>query len=567
MIFMAVGPFLICPANSHSGVMLMTRRICSVLIYVVALRSPASPADENILLPADTSVQDAIDHYVQKAIAENGVPAVGQAPDEAVLRRTTLDLSGRIPTQPEREWYEQIPPSERREQLVDRLLNLPDTAFHLANDLDSHLLRNSPYNGEFREYLLWATKQKRSWDQMFRDMLLAKPAEGPLQGATQFLRTRIREVDDLTNDTAILFLGINVSCAKCHDHPLVEDWKQDHFYGMQTFFSRTYQTKKNVVAEKFFDEVKFKTTGGDDKLASFMFLTGDVVTDATPDFSDEARKELDEKIRKAERDDDSEAPVPEFSPRLQLVDIALQDDSDAFFAKNIVNRVWARMLGSGLVNPLDQMHSGNPPSHPELLDWLARDLKQHGYDLHRLIRGVALCTAYARDSEWSSAAEPPGEGYFAIARTRALTARQLALSLQIAATSPGKWPDVAACDEWTRMRESLEKQANGWVREFEQPNENFQVAVDEALFFSNNARVYDDVLRDSGDRLIGHLKTVDDDAQLVTDLWRAVLSRTPDDEERNAAVAWLQRDNEDPVEKIRQLSWTLLAGPEFRFNH
>ena len=180
--------------------------------------------------------------------------------------------------------------------------------------------------------------------------------------------------------------------------------------------------------------------------------------------------------------------MPEFSPRLQLVDIALQDDSDAFFAKNIVNRVWARMLGSGLVNPLDQMHSGNPPSHPELLDWLARDLKQHGYDLHRLIRGVALCTAYARDSEWSSAAEPPGEGYFAIARTRALTARQLALSLQIAATSPGKWPDVAACDEWTKMRESLEKQANGWVREFEQPNENFQVAVDEALFFSVRSR-------------------------------------------------------------------------------
>jgi hypothetical protein len=565
--FMCVGPFLDCPTTFHPGVMLMTRRICAVLIFVVALRGSASCADEILLLPADAAVQDAIDHYVQRAIAENGIPAVGHASDETVLRRTTLDLAGRIPTRPEREWYEQIPPSERREQLVDRLLSLPDAAFHLANEIDSHLLSNSPYNGEFRDYLLWATKEKRSWDQMFRDMLLAKPAEGPLQGATQFLRTRIREVDDLTNDTAILFLGINVSCAKCHDHPLVADWKQDHFYGMQAFFSRTYQTKKNVVAEKFFDEVKFKTTEGEDKRASFMFLTGDVVADATPEFSEETRKELDEKIRKAEREDDTEAPVPDFSPRMQLVDVALQDDSDSFFAKNIVNRIWARMLGRGLVSPLDQMHSGNPPSHPELLDWLAKDLKQNGYDLTRLIRGVALSEVYARDSTWTSTADPPMPEYFAVASTRPLTARQLALSLQVAATSPDKWPEVSACDEWTTLRESLENQANGWVREFEHPQENFQVAVDEALFFSNNARIHDDVLRDSGDRLVGHLKTIEDDADLLTALWQSVLNRVPGETERNAALGWMQRDKEDRVEKIRQLSWTLLAGPEFRFNH
>ncbi|MDG1893270.1 MAG: DUF1553 domain-containing protein [Fuerstiella sp.] len=545
----------------------MTRRICAVLTSFVVLFHSAGFASENKLLPADTLIQDAIDHYLQMGIAKNGISAVTHASDETILRRTTLDLAGRIPTRPEQEWYKQRLPDERREQLVDRLLSLPDAAYHQANEIDSHLLSNSPYNGEFREYLLWATKEKRSWDQMFRDMLLAKPEEGPLQGATQFLRTRIREVDDLTNDTAILFLGINVSCAKCHDHPLVDDWKQDHFYGMQAFFSRTYQTKKNVVAEKFFDEVKFKTTEGEDKLASFMFLTGDVVPDATPEFSDEARKELEEKIRKAEREDDSEAPVPDFSPRMQLVDIALRDDHNAFFAKNIVNRVWARMLGTGLVTPLDQMHSGNPPSHPELLAWLARDLKQNGYDLNRLIRGVALCEAYAGDSEWTSAAEPPQDQYFAVARTRPLTHRQLALSLQVASTSPVNWPAAEASDEWTQKRESLENRANGWARDFEQPKEDFQIAVDEALFFSNNARVYDDVLRDSGDRLIGHLKAFEDDAQLVAALWEAVLSRIPDEEERNAAVAWLQRENEDRVEKIRQLSWTLLAGPEFRFNH
>ncbi len=547
--------------------MLMTRRICAVLVFTIGLRTSASFAGENTRLSPDASVQDAIDHYVQRAIEEHGIAVVSQASDEAILRRTTLDLAGRIPTRPEQEWYSALPAGERREQLVDRLLKLPDADFHLANEIDSQLLYNSPDNDEFRDYLLWATKEKRPWDQMFRDMLLAQQADGPLQGATQFLRTRIREVDDLTNDTAILFLGINVSCAKCHDHPLVEDWKQDHFYGMQTFFSRTYQTKQKVVAEKFFDEVKFRTTEGEDKLASFMFLTGDVVSDSTPTFSEEARKELEAKIRKAEREDDSEAPVPDFSPRQQLVDIALQEDSNVFFAKNMVNRIWARMLGSGLVSPLDQMHSGNPPSHPELLDWLARDLKQHGYDLPRLTRGIALCAAYARDSQWNTADEPPERQYFAIAETRPLTPRQLAVSLHVAIGSPEKWPDVDAAEEWTRLRESLEKQADNWVREFEQPKENFQVAVDEALFFSNNTRVHDDFLRDSGDRLVGFLKTLDDDTLLVATMWRAVLNRSPSDAENNSALEWLQRENDDRVDTIRQLSWTLLAGPEFRFNH
>ena len=547
--------------------MLLSRRIPAALVVIVGQLGLVSIDGEDIGPSPDASVQDAIDHYVQLAIERDGIPTAGQASDDAVLRRTTLDLAGRIPTGPEQEWYSALPTNERRRQLVDRLLKLPDADFHLANEVDSQLLYNSPYNDEFREYLLWATKENRSWDRMFRDMLVAKQAEGPLQGATQFLRTRIREVDDLTNDTAILFLGINVSCAKCHDHPLVEDWKQDHFYGMQAFFSRTYQTKKNIVAEKFFDEVKFRTTEGEDKLAPFMFLTGDVVPDATPTFSEEARKELEQKIRKAEREADSEAPVPDFSPRRQLVDIALQENSDAFFAKNIVNRIWAGMLGSGLVNPLDQMHSGNPPSHPELLDWLANDLKQHDYKLPQLIRGIALSAAYARDSQWTVAVEPPETRYFAIAQTRPLTPRQLAVSLQIAATSPKKWPGVDACEEWTKVREALEKQANSWVREFEQPNENFQVAVDEALFFSNNAGVHDDFLRDSGDHLIGYLKTFDNDTQLVIALWRAVLNRGPNDAEKKAALEWLGRETEDRVDTIRQLSWTLLAGPEFRFNH
>ena len=264
-------------------------------------------------------------------------------------------------------------------------------------------------------YLLTAVQGRRSWDTVFREIMKASDSEGPEKGAAQFLKSRVGELDDLTNDTAILFFGVNISCAKCHDHPLVADWKQDHFYGMQAFFQRTYQTRKtSSLAECPFGEVKFANVGGASKTAAFMFLTGEVVADRTPQMADEERKQLEERVRKLEHDDaEAEIIVPEFRPRDELVELALQDTKDRFFARNIVNRIWARLLGTGLVNPPDQMHSGNAVSHPELLEWLTSDMVSHGYDLRRLIQGIVLSEAYRRSSDWTSGSEQPAASTFA----------------------------------------------------------------------------------------------------------------------------------------------------------
>ncbi len=104
-----------------------------------------------------------------------------------------------------------------------------------------------------------------------------------------------------------------------------------------------------------------------------------------------------------------------------------------------MNRIWHRLFGQGLVMPLDQMHSANPPSHPELLAWLARDLADHGYDLKRLIRGLVLSRAYARGSRWEGS-EPPRPSLFAVALVRPLTPMQLATSLRLATVDPASSP-------------------------------------------------------------------------------------------------------------------------------
>jgi len=529
--------------------------------------STLATADD--LLPDDTEIVHAIDHYVQQHLVTSGVAAVKPADDLTLLRRTTLDLAGRVPTPVERDWFMKQPASDRRRLLVDRLMKSPDFNFHQRNWLDETLLPNQPYNDEFRNYLLTAVQVRRSWDTVFREIMKAAISEGPEKGAAQFLKSRVSELDDLTNDTAILFFGVNISCAKCHDHPLVADWKQDHFYGMQAFFQRTYQTRKaSTLAERPFGEVKFANVGGESKTAAFMFLTGDIVADRTPQLADEERKQLEERVRKLEHDDaEAEILVPEFRPRDELVELALRDTKDHFFAKNIVNRVWARLLGTGLVNPPDQMHSGNAPSHPELLEWLTGDMVSHGYDLRRLIQGIVLSEAYGRSSEWLSASEPPAASTFALAPTRPLTPRQLGASLYVVIRSPEQWPAIENTEEWTKQRTDIENQANGWVREFEQPGEDFQIAVDEALFFSNSGRVQDDLLRDSDDRLLGQLKKIEDQSQGIEMLWLAVLNRVPKPDELASATAWLDHVAERNDESRKQLLWAILAGPEFRFNH
>ena len=538
------------------------------LSFAVVLVSETANAAEE-LLPQETEIVTAINHYVSAHLAKNGVNPVAPADDATLLRRTMLDLAGRIPHALEREWFHSLPEADRRRMLVDRLMQSPDFDFHHRNWLDESLLPNQPYNDEFRNYLLTAVQGRRSWDTIFRELMKAGVAEGPEKGAAQFLKSRVRELDDLTNDTAILFFGVNISCAKCHDHPLVTDWKQDHFYGMQAFFQRTYQTRKvSALAERPFGEVKFTTTSGEEKKAAFMFLTGDQVTDRTPEFPAEERKSLEERIRKLEQEDvEAEIVVPEFRPRDELVEVALRDSKDRFFARNIVNRVWARLLGTGLVDPLDQMHSGNPPSHPELLVWLANDLVSHGYDLRRLIQGIVLSEAYARSSEWAQPSEQPAANLFAVAKTRPLTPRQLAASLHVSVRNPEQWPSIDATDEWIKRRTELENQANGWVREFEQPGDNFQVAVDEALFFSNSQRIQNEMLSDSDDRLLGALKKGENQNQAIEVLWLTVLGRVPQVDEITSANNWLDRIPEKKNESRTQLLWALLAGPEFRFNH
>lgn len=536
---------------------------CAACLAWVAL--PLSVADE---LPApDRLIEEVVDQAIDAQLAAAGITPAPPADDANFIRRVTLDLAGRIPATSEVQSYVQSTEPDKKAKLVDRLLASPDFAFHQRNEYDVMLMVGKG-SGEWRDWLLKGLEESRPWPQLFREIVLPREDNPAGKAAAQFLKSRVANVDDMTNDTSRLFFGVSINCAKCHDHPLVPDWTQDHYFGMASFFNRTYQTKKNFLAERDEGNLKFRTTAGEEKQAKLVFLTtGEIPEAALAERTDAERKTSEEK-QKADNDRETPPEPSPFSRRAQLVDVALRPDPNGFFPRAFANRLWARLFGYGLVMPLDQMHSENKPSHPELLAWLARDAETHQYDLKRLVRGQVLSRAYGRSSRWEQPGERPSEKLFAVASVRALTPMQFSLSLITAATNPLELAQrLEKADEWKNRRRDLENHAHGFAQQIEIPGDNFQVGVAEALLFSNSQHIENEYLRDGGDRLVGVLKGISDRPQMIQTAFRAVLSRDAQPEEIGAIVKYLAAREDRPLAAIQQFVWALITDSEFRFNY
>ncbi len=533
----------------------------TVLLMGMAVTSAAD------LFPIDRPIAEAVDHYLDETIRKEGVKAAPIADDATLVRRLTLDLAGRIPSAAESRAYLESTDPEKRSRLVDRLMASQGFVRHQVTELDAMLMAGS--KGNLREYLTRAVGTNLAWDQIFRELMLPDQTDKTQKAAVEFLRGRVKDVNRLTAEVSSTFFGVNISCAQCHDHPLVLDWKQDHFYGMKAFLDRTYVTgngNNGFLAERGSGTVKFKTTEGVERQARMMFLTGHKVEDAgAKDLSpDELKKEKEglQQSKKAK----TPPPPPKFSARAKLVELALQPGDRDFFARSIVNRVWHRLFGRGLVMPLDQMHSANPPSHPDLLGWLARDTIEHKYDLRRLIRGLVLSRAYARDTRWDGE-EPPRPSLFAVAIVRPLTPMQLACSLRLATADPASLSADLNPAELEKRLLALEEGARAMGAVLLASSGDSQIGVAEALFFSNGKRIPKDLLSDGEGHLVSRLKQIAEPAEQIELAVRNVLSRTPDDEDRRLLGAYLTERTDRPEDACRQVVWALLTCAEFRFNH
>ncbi len=239
-------------------------------VAVAAFLASVFPASAE-LLPPDRSMEEVIDHYINVKLSEAKITPARTCDDTNLLRRTMLDLVGRIPTVREAQEYSKSNNAEKRQQLVDRLVNSAAFARHQSNEFDTMLMYGTGRN--MRSYLLAAFQENRTWDAIFRDTLLADEKDEKKKVAAEFIKSRVRDLDKLTNAASVAFFGINVSCAKCHDHPLVPEWTQNHFFGMKSFFNRTFDNG-GFLGERDYGIVKYKTTKGEERVAQLMFLSG-----------------------------------------------------------------------------------------------------------------------------------------------------------------------------------------------------------------------------------------------------------------------------------------------------
>jgi hypothetical protein len=539
--------------------------ICALSVLsltAISVRGAQEPKDE--LLAPSSSIERAIDHYVAAGLVENSITPAAAADDAEWLRRVSLDLVGRIPTLVEMQGFTQSADPEKKVKLIDRLLTSPSFARHQAQEFATLMQVQDGRKGTkglLQDYLSASFRDNKSWDRIFREIVVANENDAKAKGASELVKARMKDIDRLTIDVSTLFFGVNISCAQCHDHPLVPTWTQDHFYGLKSFFVRTTEVA-GFVGEKDFGSVKYVPNKKNEKIAPVMFLTGKRIdVPGLKEPTKEEKKKDQDRLESAKKAKKIPEP-PQFSLRAKLVDVALEPSQRTFFARAIVNRLLFRFLGNGLVMPLDQMHVENPPSHPELLQWLARDLANHEYDLRRLIRGIVLSDTYGRSSRWEGDSAPDAK-LFAVAQVRPLSPMQLAVSLRLATMNQ----QLPADAKQLELRfEEMAKNSEKLALSFPQPGVSFQVGVGEALLFANNDALSRELLS-VPNGLVAHLENDPDPRKQAVLAIRTVFSREPKQEEVQAAVEYLEKRTSRPEQGCQQLVWALLTSPEFRFNH
>lgn len=516
------------------------------------------------LLPPDRPIGEVIDHYLDAKLRSEKVTPAGSASNTALVRRLYLDLVGRIPTAAEARQHASSPIDQK--SLVQTLLKSPGFARHQADEFDTFLRNNNPAAPSLHAYLLKAFEENRPWDAMFRDLIGAAP-EREATKPEAFVLKRLKDADFLTRDVSSVFFGLNIACAQCHRHPEIEDLTQDFYYGMKGFFAASYDFHDNLLERRFVKPSTYTTKLGKIRPAPLMFLSGATVdVETIPEMElmkgIEAETKLIQEKTKLYGKTKELPPTPDVPVRRRLADVALDSANRDLFARAIVNRLFYRFYGRGLVMRVDQMHAKNEASHPELLQWLARDLMEHQYDLKRLIGGLVSSQAYARSSEWKG--EPPPRELFAVAAIRPLTPPQWILSFRVA-SDPSLFP---LSEDAQAHRQALANvfsaSARGKLFAFlEEPGDDFQIGVDEPLKLSN----HEAVLQATGDKLLPILRKSSDRRAQVEDAVWAVLSRPPTSAESALLVEFLEQYATQPDNGLRLMVWSLVNSPEFRFNH
>ncbi|HSG72450.1 MAG TPA: DUF1549 and DUF1553 domain-containing protein, partial [Planctomycetaceae bacterium] len=478
-----------------------------------------------------------------------GVHPSPPADEATFLRRITIDLCGRVPTPEEARAFLTDESSDKRERLIERLLDSPDYSAYFALKWGV-ILRNSRLAGAdqaayaFHNWIRDAIARNKPYDEFVRGIVAASGEWQDAPAINWFWQARDDQLHTITADTAQLFLGMRLQCARCHHHPY-EKWGQEDYYGLAGFYTR--------LGRKSFGQPPPYYSAGRVTLGDRNPLTGQ-----SPE-----PKYLDGEYATF---------TPEQDPRHALVDWMARPDNP-FFAKAFVNRIWGHFFGRGLVDEVDDMRATNPASNPAILDFLARDFIDQKFNMKHAIRQIVRSRLYQLSSE-----PQPGNQHdhqnFARFYARRMIAEVLHDSVDDLCGTETRFNNIAqdarAIDLphegfGSYMLDTFDRPKRVTVCECERST---GATLSQVLLLANSDDIENKISNGQG-RIAKHFEQQHRPEEIVEDLYLAAYTRFPSESERQVAVDYINRREkpEDQRKAAEDLLWTLLNSKEFLYNH
>jgi hypothetical protein len=483
-----------------------------------------------------------VNELVRARWTEAGIQPARPASDTEFLRRASLDLDGVVPRVPEVRSFLADTSPDKRDVLLDTFLSRPAHFTHLANTWRDVMLpgdtsiENMQGVIGFQRWLRGQFADNRRYDQMVADLLVASGNPRDPGPALFYTATGVK-AEDLAASTSRIFLGVQIQCAQCHDHPF-DHWKQRDFWGYAAFFSRVRQSQS-----------------GDPNAAQLIDSdTGEVMLPDT------------EEVVSPKYLGSDNAP-DDFGTRREQLAIWLASRNNPYFAPAAVNRVWSHLFGRGLVEPVDDLSPKNPASHPELLEELSWYFVHTGFDLRELFRTLAATEAYQLSSRQEEGeADLPPE-LFARMAIKNLTAEQLYDSLLQVALRP----TVNRGNNDFGLA-GFDQERGDFVARFESNDSNrteYQAGIPQALTLMNGRVMADTTDPDRSSILAALEAPFMNDGQRIETLFLAALTRFPTDDERQRFTQYVAAGGAtgDRRQAISDVLWSLLNSGEFGLNH
>lgn len=483
-----------------------------------------------------------VDEIVEAKIREGGFTPAAAASDAEFLRRVYLDLAGVVPRVAEAREFLADGRADKRAILIDKLLESPAHATHLANTWRNVLLPGG-LNPEqinnivgVQNWLRQRFVENVRYDNLVAELLVA--SDGGEAGPALYYTSLDVAPEKLASSTARIFLGLQIECAQCHDHPF-DHWKQRDFWGYAAFFAQLRQPEMANPNPRGRARL-LDLDQGEVKLPN----TEEVVLPKYPAGDSPGKQEL--------------------GTRREQLAIWMASRSNPFLARAGVNRAWWQLFGRGLVEPVDDLGRHNAASHPEVLDELTTYFVRTGFDLRELYRTLASTAAYQRTSEWTAEPVPPPELYVSMP-VKTLTAEQLYDSVNrvLHRRSAGMMPGLNIASPL------LDPQRQAFIAKVQSSGRNFleyQAGVLQALALLNGGDLAE-ATDPAKSPLLGSLSApyFSDDDRLQT-LFLATLSRLPAERELTICRAKLETGGEKG-KPFADILWALLNSAEFALNH